>query len=215
MAAALSRPSHEGTASTIRGGCNRKIIPAPSGDAILPVIPPSHAANPERQAMTTKHRTSATRPYVRADDLPRLIPLWPAEIEDRSLAGHAALIQKLRKALREERRRGIAGHWCYDLTRHAGLLAAYRKEVADYEARLAQQRAGAPAPVATDTKGAPAPEIGAGPALNRAAFRGPSSWRAEIAPLRNSGLPSGNRGRGSTSCGIRPATSCNASAGAA
>jgi len=40
------------------------------------------------------------------------------------------VLAKLRRALRAERRRGLAGHWSYDLNRHVGLLSAYRGEQA-------------------------------------------------------------------------------------
>jgi hypothetical protein len=42
----------------------------------------------------------------------------------------------MRRALRIERQRGIAGHWAYDLARHAQLLSAYRAETADYLQRV-------------------------------------------------------------------------------
>lgn len=68
--------------------------------------------------------------YCRSRDLPRLVALWPEEIMDESASGRLKLIAKLRRALREERRRGLAAHWAYDLARHAGLLHAYRNELA-------------------------------------------------------------------------------------
>jgi len=40
------------------------------------------------------------------------------------------IIARLRKALRAERRRGLAGHWAYDLARHVELLRLYRAEMA-------------------------------------------------------------------------------------
>jgi hypothetical protein len=70
--------------------------------------------------------------YVRARDLPKLLPLWPSELEVPSQADHARLLAKLRKALRAERQRGLGGHWAYDLARHSQLLRAYRAEVAAY-----------------------------------------------------------------------------------
>ncbi len=73
--------------------------------------------------------SGATQTYDRARDLPPLIALWPHEMTDRSEAGRQRLIAKLKRALREERRRGIAGHWTYSLARHAGLLRAYRHEL--------------------------------------------------------------------------------------
>lgn len=66
--------------------------------------------------------------YDRARDLPGLVPLWPAEIADHSPAGRQHVIRLLRRALRAERRRGIGGHWSYDLARHAQLRAALAAE---------------------------------------------------------------------------------------
>lgn len=71
---------------------------------------------------------SGARGYDRARDLARLVPLWPHEIADDTAAGRARLIRRLESALRAERRRGVSGHWSYDLARHAALLAAYRAE---------------------------------------------------------------------------------------
>lgn len=61
-----------------------------------------------------------------AAELSRLLPMWPGEIDDNSRHGRLALLARLRRALRAERQRGLAGHWAYDLARHARLLAAYR-----------------------------------------------------------------------------------------
>jgi len=69
------------------------------------------------------------RAYSRERDLARLIALWPSEIADRTADGQHRLVGKLRRALREERQRGIAGHWAYDVARHAALLHAYRQEL--------------------------------------------------------------------------------------
>src|SRR5512134_3483444 len=77
-----------------------------------------------------------------ARDLPRLLALWPHEIEDPSPAAHVRLVTKLRAALRAERQRGLSGHWTYDLARHRQLLAAYRAEHALLTAeRVAVRRA--------------------------------------------------------------------------
>lgn len=80
-------------------------------------------------------RATGHHAYNRLRDLPALLPVWPAELTDMTTAGHAALIAKLRRALRRERQHGIAGHWTYDLQRHAALLRAYRSEVESYLAR--------------------------------------------------------------------------------
>lgn len=83
-------------------------------------------------------RTQSTNPleagpdYERRRDLPRLLPLWPHEIDAAAPAEHARLLARLRRALRQERLRGLAGHWAYDLARHAQLLRAYRCETAEY-----------------------------------------------------------------------------------
>jgi hypothetical protein len=56
--------------------------------------------------------------YTRARDLPKLIALWPHELEDRSPDGCRRILAKLRRALRAERRRALSGHWSCDLNRH-------------------------------------------------------------------------------------------------
>lgn len=73
---------------------------------------------------------SGAAAYVRARDLPKLLALWPNELEDRSLDGCRRILAKLRRALRAERRRALSGHWSYDLNRHLGLLSAYKGELA-------------------------------------------------------------------------------------
>jgi hypothetical protein len=68
--------------------------------------------------------------YARARDLPKLIALWPHELDDESPEGCRRVLAKLRGALRAERRRALSGHWSYDLNRHLGLLSAYKGEMA-------------------------------------------------------------------------------------
>lgn len=88
----------------------------------------AHAA-PRRQPHVRASLPAGTgATYCRARDLPRLLALWPDEIKDLSPAAHVRLVAKLRAALRAERRRGLSGHWTYDLARHRQLLAAYRAE---------------------------------------------------------------------------------------
>ena len=48
--------------------------------------------------------------YSRLRDLPKLIASWPHELEDDSQEGIFRVLAKLRRALRAERRRGLAGH---------------------------------------------------------------------------------------------------------
>jgi hypothetical protein len=70
------------------------------------------------------------RPYDRHTELPRVLPLWPHELDDMSPQGQRRILGRLRRALRAERRRGLAGHWTYDLARHVELLRVYRLELA-------------------------------------------------------------------------------------
>ena len=95
----------------------------------------------EREARATRQRSAARRifgpmaeagaaAYKRARDLPKLIALWPHELDDLSPEGHRRVLSKLRSALRAERRRALSGHWSYDLNRHLGLLSAYKGELA-------------------------------------------------------------------------------------
>ena len=68
--------------------------------------------------------------YARPRDLPKLIALWPHELDDSSAEGCLRILAKLRRALRAERRRALSGHWSYDLNRHLALLSAYKGELA-------------------------------------------------------------------------------------
>jgi len=72
----------------------------------------------------------------RAKALTRLLPLWPAEIEAEDEAAAARIMMMLERALRAERQRGRAGHWCYDMNRHVALARALRTE----RARLTELR---------------------------------------------------------------------------
>lgn len=83
-----------------------------------------------RAAQQTAHGP-ARRPLTdteRRTELSRLLPIWPHEREDLSLAGRQFIVRKLERALRVERQRGRAGHWTYDVARHAALARAWRDE---------------------------------------------------------------------------------------
>lgn len=73
-------------------------------------------------------------PQDREREIARLVGLWPHEIADVSPNGRARLIRKLALVLKAERRRGLAGHWSYDLARHAALVRVLRREQAALEA---------------------------------------------------------------------------------
>lgn len=79
-----------------------------------------------------KCERGALETYDRRVELPRALPLWPHEIEDASLDGRQRMVARLARALRAERRRGVAGHWTYDLARHVALLRVYRLELAAF-----------------------------------------------------------------------------------
>jgi hypothetical protein len=88
-----------------------------------PETPSSHKASPRITAGKT-----ARKPYNRLEQLPRLIGLWPHELEDCSETASERIVALLRKALRGERQRGIGGHWTYDVNRHMALSEALREE---------------------------------------------------------------------------------------
>ena len=58
------------------------------------------------------------------DDVVRLLPLWPRDIADRSLEGRKKIVAVLERALRQERRRGHAGHSAYDDRAARGSLSS-------------------------------------------------------------------------------------------
>jgi hypothetical protein len=99
--------------------------------------PPQHCPSLPRWRNPTRgsncHQGPAAgspQSYDRRTELPRLLPLWPHELDDESPQGRSRVLAKLLRALRAERQRGIAGHWTYDLARHVELLRVYRHELA-------------------------------------------------------------------------------------
>ncbi len=81
-----------------------------------------------RAAATGKRLLRQTEPYDRLRQLPRVLPVGPAELADDSDAARRKIVSRLARALRAERNRGRAGHWTYDLNRHAALAQAYEAE---------------------------------------------------------------------------------------
>ena len=88
-----------------------------------PIVRPATAAAP----------AASQTAYDRLRDLPRLLRIWPGEVVKLGEEDRPALIERLRQMLRNERKRGLARHWSYDLSRHAALLRAYRAETAALE----------------------------------------------------------------------------------
>jgi hypothetical protein len=91
---------------------------------------PSQPPHRRRRRVSPEPPAAPRRPYDRRTELPRILPLWPHELEDESPQGRQRVLVKLQRALRAERRRGLAGHWTYDLARHVELLRVYRLEMA-------------------------------------------------------------------------------------
>jgi hypothetical protein len=92
--------------------------------------PSRHPRRRDRHRHPAARAVEVRRPYDRRTELPRILPLWPHELADESPEGRRRVLGQLRAALRVERRRGIAGHWTYDLARHVELLRVYRCELA-------------------------------------------------------------------------------------
>ena len=85
-----------------------------------------------RTKLCATDAANATDRYRRENhiaDLAKLLPLWPKQIDDRSIPGRRALLSALERALRLERKRARAGHFAYDLARHSALVKIWRLEV--------------------------------------------------------------------------------------
>jgi hypothetical protein len=172
----------------------------------------SQGSDPEPQTNLTdpagarRRRRSPTpnpaAPYDRARDLPRLMPLWPEDVRDDTLAGRQALVLRLGAVLRRERQRGIAGAWGYDLARHRQLVIAYRAEHDAWQRLLRHAVA--------ERQSAVQPR-----AISRGASPAPSSWPTSSALQRNSAPPSDSRAAAPISPDILTATDCSGSASAA
>ena len=92
-----------------------------------------------RPAARPTSSPAAAIDYDRLRDLPRLLRMWPNEVVALGEGDRAVLVERLRQMLRAERRRGLARHWSYDLSRHAALLRAYRAETAALQAAQKQK----------------------------------------------------------------------------
>ena len=97
------------------------------------------ARAPAKRMFATMAAAGA-KAYSRARDLPKLIALWPHELDDASAEGCRLVLGKLRRALRAERRRARSGHWSYDLNRHLALVTAYKAEAWRLKAEEARVR---------------------------------------------------------------------------
>lgn len=55
-------------------------------------------------------------------ELERMLPLWPWQVDDTSIAGVAAMVKTLSHAARREGSRIRSGHWAGETARHANIL---------------------------------------------------------------------------------------------
>ena len=87
----------------------------------------------DRHSSRTPPPSTQSHPHDadRCDALARLLPLWPSELADTSIVGRQRIVAVMARALRAERQRGRAGHWAYDLGRHAALARALTRERAE------------------------------------------------------------------------------------
>ncbi len=103
-----------------------------------PAFRPARFAGSQPASNRNIARIRAVRPprpiRDRRSALSRVLALWPHELDDMSAAGRLNVVARLRRALRAERRRSLAGHWTYDLARHVELLHLYRQELASLRA---------------------------------------------------------------------------------
>lgn len=83
---------------------------------------------PSGKRCNASEADAATALAARNRALARVLPLWPHEIADISIEGRRRVVALLSRALRAERQRGRAGHWTYDVARHAALFRAYGEE---------------------------------------------------------------------------------------
>lgn len=88
----------------------------------------------DRFNQTSPRPALARDPAERRRELAALLPLWPKDLDDASVAGRTRVIALMERALRAERRRGRAGHWAYDLARHVALHRAWKLECAELKA---------------------------------------------------------------------------------
>jgi hypothetical protein len=98
--------------------------------------------------------------YLRARDLPRLIATLTAR------TGSLLSPSKLRRALRAERQRVLAGHWSYELNGHLGLITTYKAELGLMRRAKLRVKRNAPG-AARSTSGAPGKDDDASSAFHQ------------------------------------------------
>ncbi len=85
----------------------------------------------QRRYPPTPHRTAERLDIdTLVKELSAALRLWPSEIDLVSPHGLVKMEGCVHRALREQRRRSIAGHWSYDIACHARLLELHRHIIA-------------------------------------------------------------------------------------
>ena len=77
--------------------------------------------------------------YVRGRDLPKLVALWPKEINDYSIPGTEHIVRRIRQVLGAYYALGLRKHWSHNVSRHVALAVALKAEKATL-ARLIEER---------------------------------------------------------------------------
>lgn len=104
--------------------------------------------------------------YLRARHLRRLIATLAARACGRRSEGSLLSLSKLRRALRAERQRVLAGHWSYELNRHLGLITTYKAELGLMRRAKLRVKRNAPG-AARSTSEAPGKDDDASPAFHQ------------------------------------------------
>jgi len=83
--------------------------------------------------------------YERSRDLPGLACLDRRDLAEDTIEKAEAILARLARALRAERRRARSGHWTYDLNRHIALRQAHLAETARLRTMMARPAGAEPA----------------------------------------------------------------------
>ncbi len=117
---------------------------------------PAPTTQQASQQVGERHPSHGLRPWQwsgnRSGELARLLPLWPSQLEDVSIAGRQRIVALLARALRGERQRGRGGHWAYDLSRHAALNRVLQIERSELAKAVAAELALASRDAATKSR---------------------------------------------------------------
>ena len=91
------------------------------------VLPKDAQAGRQKHRLNLAIKTTVkagVRHYDRVRHLPGLIGINPGVLSGGEAMPKTAILARLKRALRAERRRANSGHWSYDLNRHIALRQA-------------------------------------------------------------------------------------------